>query len=119
MFDRELAREVVAQILTALGRIERRAAPIATPADFVTSDAGIDRLDAIAVGESCKNLDKITGGALLVRYPDVDWKGVKGMRDILSHHYFDINPEVVHAVCRKQIPTLRITFEAMRAELAA
>ena len=42
----------------------------------------------IAIGESLKNLDKITGGSLLAKYPEVDWKGAKGARDIISHHYF-------------------------------
>jgi uncharacterized protein with HEPN domain len=71
----------------------------------------------IAIGEGCKNLDKITGGELLARYPDVDWKGAKGMRDIISHHYFDISPDIVLSVCRKQIPVLRKTFEAMLMDL--
>jgi|GEM_PF-3895419 hypothetical protein len=44
----------------------------------MTSDEGIDRLDAIcvmliAIGESCKHLDKITDGKLLARYPSIDW----------------------------------------------
>jgi uncharacterized protein with HEPN domain len=51
----------------------------------MTSDEGIDRLDAIcvmliAIGESCKHLDKITDGKLLARYPSIDWKGIKGKR---------------------------------------
>ena len=122
MSDRELIREVVMQILTAIGRIERRAAGISQAADFVSSDAGYDMLDSIAmmliaIGECCTNLDKMTAGALLARYPDMDWKGVKGMRDIISHHYFDINPEIVFSVCRRQIPALRKTFEAMLADL--
>ncbi|PZA07244.1 MULTISPECIES: DUF86 domain-containing protein [unclassified Meiothermus] len=122
MSDRELVRAVIAQILTAIGRIERRAARVTQPSDFVSSDTGLDMLDAIAmmliaIGENCKNLDKITGGTLLARYPDVDWKGVKGMRDVISHHYFDISPEIVFSVCRKQIPLLRRTFEAMLTDL--
>ena len=122
MSDRELVREVITQILTAIGRIERRAARITRASDFVSSDAGFDMLDSIAmmliaIGESCKNLDKITGGELLARYPDVDWKGAKGMRDVISHHYFDINPDIVLSVCRKQIPVLRKTFEAMLKDL--
>jgi uncharacterized protein with HEPN domain len=122
MSDRELVRAVIAQILTAIGRIERRAAAVTQPSDFVSSDTGLDMLDSIsmmliAIGENCKNLDKITGGTLLARYPDVDWKGVKGMRDVISHHYFDISPEIVFSVCRKQIPVLRRTFEAMLTDL--
>jgi uncharacterized protein with HEPN domain len=122
MSDRDLVREVIMQILTAIGRIERRAAGITQAGDFVSSEAGLDMLDAIAmmliaIGESCKKLDNISGGELLARYPDVDWKGVKGMRDVISHHYFNINPDIVFSVCRKQIPTLRKTFEAMLTDL--
>jgi transposase len=40
---------------------------------------------------------------LLTRYPKVDWKGAKGMRDIISHHYFDLNAEVVLTICRERI----------------
>ncbi len=100
MFDTELVNEILSQILTAAHRVERRCKGIFEPDDFLVSDAGIDRLDAIcmmliAIGESLKNLDRVTDGKLLVKFPEVDWKGAKGMRDIISHHYFDLNAEVV------------------------
>jgi uncharacterized protein with HEPN domain len=111
MFDKELAREILSQVLTAANRIERRSSSIDAPDDFLASDEGLDKLDAIcmmliAIGENLKNLDKITGGTLLTRYPEVDWKGAKGMRDIISHHYFDLNAEVVFTICRERIPSL-------------
>ena len=71
----------------------------------------------IALGERCKNLDKVTDGALLTRYPSVDWKGVKGMRDIISHHHFDINAESVFSVRRKHIPNLQQTLATMLKDL--
>lgn len=122
MSDKALVKEIIQQILTAINRIERRASGISNANDFVTSDAGIDMLDSIAmmliaIGESCKNLDKVSNGELLARYPTVDWKGAKGMRDVISHHYFDINAEIVLSVCRKQIPVLRTTFETMLREI--
>ena len=40
----------------------------------------------IVIGESLKNLDKITDRKLLPQYSEVDWKKAKGMRDILTHH---------------------------------
>ncbi len=70
----------------------------------------------IALGESCKHLDKLTNGELLSRYPEMDWKGVKGMRDVISHHYFDINAEIVFAVCKKNIPSLHAILERMIRE---
>ncbi len=111
MFDRELAKEILRQILTAVNRIERRFKDVHSSDDFLLSDAGIDKLDAIcmmliAIGENLKNLDKVTSGKLLIQHPEVDWKGAKGMRDIISHHYFDLNAEVVFSVCKDRIPGL-------------
>lgn len=111
MFDKELVREILSQVLTAANRIERRCAGVGKPEDFLASDEGLDKLDAIcmmliAIGENLKNLDKITGGTLLTQYSEVDWKGAKGMRDIISHHYFDLNAEVVFTICRERIPSL-------------
>ena len=122
MFDKELAREILSQVLTAANRIERRSTGIGTPDDFLASDEGLDRLDAIcmmliAIGENLKNLDKITGGTLLTRYSEVDWKGAKGMRDIISHHYFDLNAEVVFTICRERLPCLIKAITKMKDEM--
>ncbi|MGD9825979.1 HepT-like ribonuclease domain-containing protein [Desulfobacter sp.] len=119
MFDTELVDEILSQILTAAHRIERRSRDIFEPDDFLISDAGIDKLDAIcmmliAIGESLKNLDKVTDGKFLVRFPEVDWKGAKGMRDIISHHYFDLNAEVVFSICKDRIPGLIETTMKMK-----
>jgi uncharacterized protein with HEPN domain len=109
MSDPGLPGEILRQIQDALLRIERRFSVISSPDDFLVTDDGIDRLDAIcmmliAIGESLKNLDKITNSSLLAQYPSVDWKGAKGMRDVISHHYFDLNAEAVFGICKNHIP---------------
>lgn len=71
----------------------------------------------IVIGESLKNLDKVTEGKLLPRYPDVDWKKAKGMRDILTHHYSDINAEAVFFTCKDKIPQLLLTVQKMVGDL--
>ena len=118
MRSQDLTQDVIRQILQAIGRIERRAKGISTPDDFIKDDEGLDKLDAIAmmliaIGESCKYLDKLTEGGLLPLYPAIDWKGVKGIRDILSHQYFDIDAELIFSVCGKHIPLLKKVFIAM------
>ena len=35
--------------------------------------------DIELIGESLKNLDKVTGGRLLSKYSEIDWKGAKGI----------------------------------------
>lgn len=118
MYDQKLIRNVLSQILEASGRIKRRFASIQSPDDFIANDDGIDRLDAIcmmliAIGESLKYLDKITGGKLFEQYPEVDWKGAKGIRDIISHHYFDVDAEIVYFVCKERLPFLIQTIQKM------
>jgi uncharacterized protein with HEPN domain len=123
MSDPALVLEILPQRLEATTRIERRFAPIQSPDDFLAEDQGIDRLDAIcmmliAIGESLKHLDKLTGGELLDRYPQVDWAGAKGIRDVVSHHYFHVDAEVIYGVCRDRLPGLVHAVKVMRDELA-
>ncbi|MCP4296720.1 MAG: DUF86 domain-containing protein [Proteobacteria bacterium] len=122
MYDTELVLEILDQIKTGAARIQRRFTKIRSADDFLSSDEGLDKLDAIcmmliAIGESLKNLDKITHTDLLVRYPDVDWKGAKGVRDIISHHYFDLDAEVIYTICRERIPALVDTVARMINDL--
>ena len=49
MYDPELLVERLQTLLEVLERIPREFANIATPADFYSSDAGIDRMDAICM----------------------------------------------------------------------
>ncbi len=122
MYDVELVREILRQIFEAGKRIERRFSLVRHSDDFLAGDDGLDRLDAIcmmliAIGESLKNLDKLTDGGLLAQYPDVDWKGAKGARDIISHHYFDLNAEAVYGICLNDVPVLTATVERMIVDL--
>ena len=60
----------------------------------------------IVIGESLKNIYKITSGTLLPKYPEIDWQKAKGMRDILTHHYSDVSVEAVFNTCRDKIKPL-------------
>ena len=122
MRNRELAEEVLRQTEEAAAKILVRFAPIRRPSDFTDSPSGVDKMDAICmmlivIGESLKNLDKITDGILLPRYPEVDWKKAKGMRDILTHHYGDIDADAVFYTCKEKIPLLHKTIQKMTGEL--
>lgn len=124
MFDVALAREILSQIYSATQTIQRRFQPITSPSDFTASEEGMEKLDAIcmqliAIGESVKNLDKVTGGRLLPRYPEIEWKRVMGMRDVLSHHYFDIDAETVYDVCSMHIPHLGECVQQILDDLEA
>lgn len=119
MFDRSLVLEQIAGAEEAIRRIERRFKGITAPDDFVSSDEGFDRLDAIAmmliaIGESIKKIDKITTGELLKKYPEIHWPGVKGTRDILAHDYFGIDQDEIYNICVNDLLPLKKVLQKMR-----
>ena len=123
MYDRELVLTILRQIYQAAQTILKRFEPVKTVNDFTDSPAGMEKLDSvcmllIAIGEALKNLDKTTKKSLLPQYPQVDWKKAKGMRDIISHHYFETDVEVIYDVCKNHIPELAQTINKMIRELS-
>ncbi len=116
MYDKTLVLEILQQISDAIKTIETRFEPIKNINDFTDTPQGMEKLDSIcmlliAIGESLKNIDKITDRKLFLDYPQVDWKGAKGMRDIISHHYFDIDAEEIYNVCETKLSALFKTIQ--------
>lgn len=65
----------------------------------------------ISVDESLKNIDKITNKELLNKYPHIEWKKIKGIRDVLSHHYFDLDDNVIFEICIEYISEFLIILK--------
>jgi uncharacterized protein with HEPN domain len=123
MYDMELVLTILGQIYQAAQTIVKRFEPVKTVSDFTDSPAGMEKLDSIcmlliAIGEALKNLDKTTNKSLLPRYPQVDWKKAKGMRDIISHHYFETDADVIYDVCKNHVPELAQSINKMIRELS-
>jgi uncharacterized protein with HEPN domain len=118
MSDRSLIYEKLLQVDDALQRINRRFVQISTPDDFSDTEHGQDLLDAIsmmliAIGENLKWLDRETNGEIFAPYSQVNWRGAKGIRDVLAHRYFDIDAEEIFTVCQKQLPALLNAIQSM------
>lgn len=122
MFDTELIIEILSQVDQAIEVVRQRFSVIKSADAFLTTPEGLEKLDSIcmkliAIGESVKNIDKHTNFNLLSGYPDIDWKGVKGVRDIISHHYFDLDAEEIFEICDTHIPPLHSTVKRMLTDL--
>jgi uncharacterized protein with HEPN domain len=90
-------------IKISLELITKRCENIKSSDDFLDEDDGLLKLDGIsmrliAIGEGFKNIDKLSDNKLLTNYPNIPWKQVKGIRDILSHHYFDLDAETIFEI---------------------
>jgi len=117
-----LLKEILSQIEVAIGTIKFRFEPVDSIDYFLDTPAGQEKLDSlcmlfIAIGESLKNIDKLTEKQLLQKYDNIDWKAIKGMRDVLSHHYFDMNAEAIYNVCSDELDSLHKTIILMIQEL--
>jgi uncharacterized protein with HEPN domain len=71
----------------------------------------------VAIGESLKSLAKITNNKLLPQYPQINWKQAMGMRDIIVHHYFDIDAEEIYKTITEDMPLLQSTLEKIKTNL--
>ena len=93
----------------ALERIERKAQPLLRDSAMPDREEGQDLLDVIcmqflAAGEALKRLDKLQPGLLTASFPDIDWKGAMGFRDVIAHQYFDLDAEQVLLICQQALP---------------
>lgn len=55
------------------------------------------------IGEAAKNIP----ASIKEKYPDVEWKKMSGLRDILAHEYFGVDLEVLWDVVANKLPVLR------------
>lgn len=65
-------------------------------------DAVIRRLEII--GEAVKNLD----ADFRNKYPQVSWKKIAGMRDIIAHEYFGVRLDRIWDVIKQDLPNLKL-----------
>ncbi len=119
MSDKQLMLlSILEDIRNSIELILERFETIETSDDFFDDSNGLERLDGIsmrliAIGEGFKNVDKLTDSKLLLLYSQINWNGVKGVRDILSHHYFQIDAETIFDICDNNLDELLSVVETM------
>jgi uncharacterized protein with HEPN domain len=106
----------------AIERLQERTKNVHTADDFLSTPGGMEKLDAacmvlIAIGESIKDLDKVSEGKLLPTYPNIPWKKVMGIRDIMAHHYFEVDADVVFEVINKELEPLKKALRFFKEQI--
>jgi uncharacterized protein with HEPN domain len=62
------------------------------------------------IGEAVKKIPE----EIRVKYPEIPWKGMAGMRNKVIHEYFGVNLKYVWEIVGKRIPELKPMFEKLR-----
>lgn len=51
------------------------------------------------------------------RHPQIDWRGLAGLRDIIAHQYFRLDMEFLAPVLHRELPDLLVVVESEDALL--
>jgi len=123
-FDKEIVVDLLRQTAETLERLQRSFASVTEVDDFCSSDEGRDKLDAIsmkllAVGEILKRIDHKTNKTLFAKYDNIDYIGFMGLRDVIAHDYYNLNPIKIFEICSREIEPLLQTVNRMIKDLTA
>ena len=85
--------------------------------DFIINANGVLILDSICmrlqiIGELFKKIDKINP-MIWERYPQIEWPNIMKLRDIISHHYHDVDHEIIYDICQSNLPDLKKVVQKM------
>ena len=122
MCKSQIIESLLKKIFQTVERVLANSETITSPSFYLLTPSGMERLEStcmllIAIGEGVKGVDKLTDKKLLSLYPEMDWKGVMGMRDIIAHHYFDLDAEIVYDVIKHDFPKLKDVLQQIIDDL--
>jgi uncharacterized protein with HEPN domain len=100
-------------ILDSIGKIKRYTADLSFD-EFVSNDMVMDAVtrNLEIIGEAAARIpDNIR-----LYYPNVPWYEMKGMRNIVAHEYFGVDPKIVWKTVQHSLPELSIMIKDIITE---
>jgi uncharacterized protein with HEPN domain len=104
-------RHALLGIADAVHAIEQYIAPFNSADDFHASRLNFDAamMNLIVIGEMVDRISEAFKSA----HPDVDWKQIKGLRNIIAHDYFGVDAEELWQIIKMQLPSLKKSMEKL------
>lgn len=109
--DKTNNQELLKFILDSIVMIKERFEGITSSDDFMYSKEGMTKLDSISmrlqsIGEALKNIDKRDREFLLEVADKTYWSNIIKTREIITHHYIDIDSETIFMICDEKLEDL-------------
>ena len=110
--DKKNTLELLSFILLSIELIEHRFENISESDDFMENEYGLEKLDAISmrlqtIGEAIKNILKRESAVLTTDIDENYWRDIVKFREIIFHHYIDIDSEIVFDICQEDLKELK------------
>ena len=126
MFKDNICRilELVDLMLDSIDIVVDRTSHIRSGDDFLTSPDNMFILDGVCmklifIGESVKTINKMSGKELLTQYPEIPWSDIMKLRDLIAHHYFLIDADMIFLTIKDDLRPLRDCLEDIKFSLLA
>lgn len=71
------------------------------------------------IGETVRQIDEHTKKQLFSLYPSTPWKQVIGMRNIISHEYLSVDPELVFDIVKSELHPLLTDVRQILSDIEA
>lgn len=99
-------------------------AKVQTHHDFLTSQDAMVLFNSTCmclqtIGETIKQVDDRTKGKLFALYPTTPWKQVIGMRNIISHEYLSVDPQIIFATVKVRLHPLLTDIRQILTDIDA
>lgn len=110
------------QVNESIEIVQQRSRGFQTVNDCLQSMFGMTVLDACimriqVIGETIKSIDDKTKGKFLSLYPQIPWRKIIGLRNIISHEYANIDYDIIWIVITKHLPTLAECIKEIKTDL--
>ena len=111
------------QVLESIEVIQDRCKDYRSLDDFLQTPWGMTVLDACimrlqVIGETIKAIDDKTHQELFANYPQIPWRKIIGLRNIISHEYANIDYDIIWIVIIKHLPPLKVSVELVKKEVS-
>jgi len=119
--DNKNTQELLEYILFSINLIEERFSHIEKPDSFLDDNDNIGILDSISmrlqtIGEALKSIHKRNPSVLLNGASAEYWSQIIKVREIISHHYIDIDAEVVFDICKTDLSELKTIITKIKTK---